>query len=63
MSNNSRLRSWVKGKHSVGKESKCARKETVDMFITSTKSGIKIMQPIRITNGAATRMRRWNQFS
>ena len=47
-------------------EPSCVRKETVDteILITSrTKVDRKIMQPIRITSEAATRVRKWNQFS
>ena len=46
-------------------ESSCARKETVDIdiFITSKNDDRKIMQPVTITGGPATRMRKWNKFS
>ena len=44
-------------------EPSCARKETADIDILKTSSnGVrKIMQPIRITSGPATRMRKVNQ--
>ena len=45
--------------------SSCARKETVDVdiLVTSTKGGRKIMQSIRITSRPPTRKREWNQLS
>ena len=45
-------------------EPRRARKETVgiDILITSRNCDRKIMQPIRITSGFATRRRKWNQF-
>ena len=44
---------------------KYARKETadIDILITSRNGDRKAMQPIRITRGPATRIRKWNQFS
>ena len=61
------FRSYVKGKHSVGKdlESSCARKETVDtdILLTSRNCYRKIMQPIRVTSGLATKLRKENQLS
>ena len=45
--------------------SSCARKETVDIdiLITFRKGDRKTKQPIRITYGTTTRMRKRNQFS
>ena len=35
----------------------------IDILITSRNGDRKIIQPIRIMNGSATRMKKWNQFS
>ena len=42
-----------------------ARKETVDIeiLVTSTNGGTKIMESIRITTRPPSRKRKWNQFS
>ena len=60
------FRSYVKEKHSIGKEflSKCARKETVeDILVTSMNGDRKIKQSIRITTRSHLRIRKWNQLS
>ena len=40
------------------------RKETVDIdiLITPSNGDRKVLQPIRITSGPATRRTKWNQF-
>ena len=35
----------------------------IDIFITSRNGDRKIMQPIRITSGPSTRIRKWDQLS
>ena len=35
----------------------------IDILITSRNGHTKIIQPIRIINGPAARMKKWNQFS
>ena len=46
-------------------ESRCARKETVGIYIlaTSRNHDRKIIQSIRITSRPLLRIRKWNQFS
>ena len=46
-------------------EPSCARKEFghINMLITSRNGDTKIMQPIGITSGPATRIWKWNQSS
>ena len=46
-------------------KSSCVRKETIniEILITPREGDKKIMQPIKMTSGTATKMRRWNQFS
>ena len=58
------LRSWVKGKHSIGRAS-CVRKETVDIdiLITSRNGDKKIMQSIRITSRSPSINRKWSKLS
>ena len=62
------IRSKVKGKHSAGKEfqkeSRSARKETldIDILITSKKGNRKIMQLIRVNSGSSTRIRNCSNF-
>ena len=41
----------------------CARKETVDILVTSRNGDRKIMQSIRITSRPPSRKRKWNQLS
>ena len=40
-----------------------ARKETVDILVTSRNGDRKIMQSIRITSRPPLRKRKWNQLS
>ena len=46
-------------------ESRCARKETVDIdiIVTSRNGDRKIMQSIRVTSIPSSRKRKWNQLS
>ena len=46
-------------------ESRCARKETVDIdiIVTSRNGDRKVMQSIRVTSWPTSRKRKWNQFS
>ena len=46
-------------------ESKCAKKETVDIdiLVTSRNGDGKIVQSIRITSRPPSRKRKWNQLS
>ena len=46
-------------------ETRCARKETIDIDIlaTSRNDDIKIMQSIRLTSRPPSRKRKWNQLS
>ena len=63
------LRSWVKGKHTIGREFQSlavhARKETVDIDILLTFRNVdgKIIQSIRITSRPISGIRKWNQFN
>ena len=68
--NNSRLKAIyikVKGKHYAGNEFQTlavrGKKLLTDILIQSRNGYRKIMQPLRIMSGPATRMRKWNQFS
>ena len=46
-------------------ETRCARKETIDIdiLVTSRNDDIKIMQSIRLTSRPPSRKRKWNQLS
>ena len=46
-------------------ESRCARKETVDIdiIVTSRNGDRKIMQSVRLTSRPPSRKRKWNQLS
>ena len=43
-------------------EFSCARKETVDILVTTRNGDKKIMQSIRITTRLPLRKRKWNQL-